>query len=91
MSDISIVIPLEALPDGVPLDGPSLIAALQDTASARREADQTKEAYNSLIKTWNSMGTNLELILDELDGFDKVQALRQFVQTLKDARMLELK
>jgi len=91
MSDISILIPLSALPEGVPLDSTSLIEALQDTAEARREADQLKAEYNALIRVWNSIGTNLELILDEVEGMAKHQALRNLVQTLKEKRMLELR
>lgn len=90
MSELSIVIPLSMLPPDFPLETTELLAALTESGKLRQDVEQFKSRYNALVREWNTAGNSLELILDEVEGFEKARALRAFVQTLKDKRMLEV-
>lgn len=89
MSEISIVIPLSAIQGADTMSPTDLAAFLADSISVREELGRVINDYNSLVESYNSAGNNLQLILDELDGFERVQALRAFVESLRSLRRMK--
>lgn len=84
MSDIQVIIPLSALPEGTTLTAEGINEALGGIVDSRAEADHYKEKYNELVATAKAAGKSLELILDEVnDSFERAKALRGFVAELK--------
>lgn len=86
MSGIAIVVPLEALPSDVQLSPRDIINTLKDGEKHRREAEQLKGQYNTLVSQMRAAGNSLQLILDEVDDpWHKANALRNFATELKEA------
>ena len=91
MTELSIVVPLSALPPGVELTAEGLLAALTDGESYRVQADeakadaaQHKQRYNDLVAAVQPAGRDLTRILDEVEGYDQARTLRRFAQELTE-------
>lgn len=83
MSDIQILIPLSALPEGTTLTAEGINEALGGIVDSRAEIDQMKARYNELADAVKSSGKNLNLILDDInDSFERAKALRRFAAVM---------
>lgn len=82
MSDISINIPLSLFGENADLN--NIVKDLRDLEALRTESEANKARYNALVTDVQAAGRNLTLILNEVEGFDQVRALRNFAQGMTD-------
>lgn len=86
MSGIQIIIPLDALPPGTALTPEALIEAVGKTEELTLKNRQLQSELNATCKSLRSIGPALESILNDLDGMQRAQALRQLVTDAKGYR-----
>lgn len=78
MSGLQLIIPLDNLPEDTELTTQGILALLTDAEKHRGQANFYKETYNNLVTAVQSAGRNLTLILEDVDEWHRVQALRNF-------------
>lgn len=91
MSELSLVVPLSALPEGIELTSEGLLTALSDVEKHREavehykiESEQRREQYNALVAQVGAAGRDLVRILDEIeDEYDKARALRTYASEMQ--------
>jgi len=90
MSEIQIILPLSMFEGVHDFTPQSIVEHLQASTELLDDYVQLTNSYNSLVRTMNSTGKSLELILDEVDdSYEKAKALRKLASELKEMKMLE--
>lgn len=86
MSELSILVPLQALPADTTLTSESILSTLTDSLAARSQVEHLEQKCDHLLNMFRNAGSSLALILDEVeDEYEKLKALRKFAVELKEA------